>query len=47
MADAFGEVARALAADVDEAGIAGDLVQGGQSALGFWQQLAVQLDLEL
>ncbi len=36
MADAFGEVARALAADVDEAGVAGDLVQGRQSALRFW-----------
>ena len=36
MTDAFGEVARALSADVDEAGVAGDLVQGGQSALRFW-----------
>ena len=36
MADAFGEVARALSADVDEAGVAGDLVQGRQSALRFW-----------
>ena len=35
MADAFGEAAGALAADVDEAGVAGDLVQGGEGALGF------------
>jgi hypothetical protein len=34
LADAFDELARA-AADLDEVGVASDLIQGGEGALGF------------
>ena len=47
MADALGEGAGALAANFDEAGIAGDLIERGESALGLGEELAVELGLEL
>jgi hypothetical protein len=40
------EIADALAADLDEVG-PGDLVQGGEGALGFGEQLAVRFRLKL
>ena len=47
VADAFGEIAGALAANFDEAGIAGDLIQRGQGSLRFGEEVAVQVGLEL
>jgi hypothetical protein len=47
VADALGEGASALAANVDEARIAGDLVERGQGALRFGQQFVVQVRFEL
>jgi len=47
MADPFGEGAGALAANFDEAGVAGDLVECGESALGLGEELAVELGLKL
>src|ERR1700687_4292951 len=47
VADAFGERAGALAGDVQEAGIAGNLVEHGQDALRFRQKAAVEIRFEL
>src|SRR6266403_488159 len=47
MADALGEGTGALAGDVHEPGIAGDLVEHGQHALWFRQKAAVQIRFEL
>lgn len=45
--DAFGEGACALAANIDKAGISGDLVESGQSALRLGQELVVEIGFEL
>ena len=45
--DALGEGASALAGDVYEARIAGDLVEHGQDPLRFRQKAAVQIRFEL
>src|SRR6266478_488588 len=47
VADALGEGTGALAGDVHEPGIAGDLVEHGQHALWFRQKAAVQIRFEL
>ena len=47
MANAFGQCAGALAANLDEAGIAGDLVERGQGALRLGQKFVVQIGFEL
>src|SRR5260370_27420434 len=47
VAEAVGEGARALAGDVHEAGIAGDLIEHGQDALRFRQKAAVEIGFEL
>ena len=47
MADAFGESAGSLAADLDEAGIAGNLIERRQCALRFGQQFVVQVGFKL
>src|SRR6266571_4944529 len=47
IADAFGEGARALPGYVHKARVVGDLIQHWNDALGFRQQLAVQVGFEL
>src|SRR5712671_376954 len=47
VADTFGEGTCALAGDVHEARIAGDLVEHGQDPLRFRQKTAVQIRFEL
>lgn len=47
MANAFGKSAGPLSANFDEAGIAGDLIESWQSALGLGQQFVVQVRFEL
>src|SRR6266446_3210640 len=47
VADALGEGTSALAGDVHEARIAGDLVEHGQDPLRFRQKAAVQIRFEL
>ena len=47
MTDAFSETACALSADIDEPGVAGDLIEGGEGALGLGEQVAVEVGLKL
>ena len=47
MSDAFGQGATALAGDFDEAGIAGDLVEERQGALGFREHTFAQVIFKL
>lgn len=47
MANAFGESAGSLAADVDEARIAGDLIERRQGALRLGQQFVIEVGFEL
>src|SRR5712691_4226119 len=47
IADAFGEGARALPCYIHKARVVGDLIQHWNDALGFRQQLAVQVGFEL
>ncbi len=47
MTNAFGQGAGALPSDFDEAGVAGDLIECGKSALRLGQKLVVQVGFEL
>jgi len=47
VANAFGESAGALAADFNEAGIAGDLVECGERALRFGKKFVIQVGFKL
>jgi hypothetical protein len=47
VADAFGQRTGSLTADLDEAGIAGDLVERWEGTLWFGQEFVVQVGFEL
>ena len=47
VADAFGEAAGSLPGDIYEAGVTANLVEHGQSCLGFRQELMIQVGFKL
>jgi len=47
VSDALGHGAGTLAGDIDEAGVAGDLVEGGEGALRLGEEIAVKVGFEL
>src|SRR5277367_2395976 len=47
VADAFGDGAGALPSDINEARVAGDLVEGREGALGVGEEVAIEIGFEL